>query len=110
MDIELSEEYSAEKIPDDGVVYCKIRKYQGYRGIADSFLERRWWALIEYYSKRKKDNMKKILDDPDYREAFDIQLEIPALGDGMQLGVIHKLFTMKCHEVSHDRPPFKSRY
>ncbi|KAB5549386.1 hypothetical protein GE09DRAFT_966245, partial [Coniochaeta sp. 2T2.1] len=99
LDIELSEEYSAEKIPDDGVVYCKIRKYQGYRGIADSFLERRWWALIEYYSKRKKDNMKKILDDPDYREAFDIQLEIPALGDGMQLGVIHKLFTMKCHEL-----------
>ena len=92
------------------MVYYKVRKYQGYGGQADPFLESRWWALIEYYSKKKKENLKKILDDPEYRTAFDIQLEIPALGDGMELGVIHKMFTMGCDEVCFVTHPFEAKH
>ncbi|KAK4171629.1 hypothetical protein QBC36DRAFT_198921 [Triangularia setosa] len=33
----LIEEYSAEKDPDDGELYCKIRRYQGYGGPGDPF-------------------------------------------------------------------------
>jgi hypothetical protein len=102
LDAELREGYSAEKEPNDGVVYYRIRTYQGHHGPANPFLESRWWALLKYNSKQKKKNLKGILDDPYYKAAFDIQMDIPALGDGMELGVIHKMFTMRCDEVSPD--------
>ncbi|ERF71962.1 hypothetical protein EPUS_06521 [Endocarpon pusillum Z07020] len=38
----LIEEYSAEKEPDDGEIYSKIRKYQGYRGAGIPYFEKRW--------------------------------------------------------------------
>jgi len=106
LDTELSEEYFAEHPPDDGVVYSKIRMYQGFQGIADPFLEQRWLAVLGYYSKRKRDNLKKIIDDPDYRAAFDIQLYIPGLSHGMELGVIHKISTMRFDDVG--LPPYFS--
>ena len=103
LEVELSESYTAERIPNDGVVYYRIRKYQGFQGREDPFLENRWWALIDYLSPTKKRSLQKITKKPEFvawRTAFDIQLEIPALGDGMALGVIHKMWTMQCDEVS----------
>ncbi|KAK3305097.1 uncharacterized protein B0T15DRAFT_554948 [Chaetomium strumarium] len=100
LDAELREGYSAEKEPNDGVVYYRIRTYQGHHGPANPFLESRWWALLKYNSKQKKKNLKGILDDPYYKAAFDIQMDILALGDGMELGVIHKMFTMRCDELA----------
>jgi hypothetical protein len=43
--------------------------------------------------------MKQIIRNPDFRAAFDIQLDVPGLGGGMSLGSTHKMFGMKCHEV-----------
>lgn len=43
--------------------------------------------------------MKQIIRNPDFRAAFDIQLDVPGLGGGMSLGLTHKVFGMKCHEV-----------
>ena len=83
-----------------------IRKYQGYfgTGTAQPVLERRWWTLVKYFSKRKAANLKRLLLDAEYRKLFDIQLEIPALGSGMRLGMIHHMYTLKCHPVSATDP------
>ncbi|KAK3935776.1 hypothetical protein QBC46DRAFT_367351 [Diplogelasinospora grovesii] len=43
----LIEEYLTEKDPDDGEFYCKIRQYQGYKGPAYPFLEKRWMARLK---------------------------------------------------------------
>ncbi|KAH8701384.1 hypothetical protein GQ44DRAFT_778714 [Phaeosphaeriaceae sp. PMI808] len=43
--------------------------------------------------------MKQIIRNPDFRAAFDIQLDVPGLGGGMSLGSTHKMFGMKCHEL-----------
>jgi hypothetical protein len=95
----LIEEYSCEKKPDDGEIYRKIREYQGYGGGGNPYFESRWWALLHGISSHKSDNMKQIIRNPDFRAAFDIQLDVPGLGGGMSLGSTHKVFGMKCHEV-----------
>ncbi|KAF2647755.1 hypothetical protein K491DRAFT_614063 [Lophiostoma macrostomum CBS 122681] len=95
----LIEEYSCEKKPDDGEIYSKIREYQGYGGGGNPYFESRWWALLHGISSHKSDNMKQIIRNPDFRAAFDIQLDVPGLGGGMSLGSTHKVFGMKCHEL-----------
>jgi hypothetical protein len=95
----LIEEYSCEKKPDDGEIYRKIREYQGYGGGGNPYFESRWWALLHGISSHKSDNMKQIIRNPDFRAAFDIQLDVPGLGGGMSLGSTHKMVGMKCHEV-----------
>ena len=92
----LIEEYSCEKKPDDGEIYSKIREYQGYGGGGNPYFESRWWALLHGKSSHKSDNMKQIIRNPDFRAAFDIQLDVPGLGGGMSLGSTHKVFGMKC--------------
>ncbi|KAH8727397.1 hypothetical protein GQ44DRAFT_584583, partial [Phaeosphaeriaceae sp. PMI808] len=95
----LIEEYSCEKKPDDGEIYRKIREYQGYGCGGNPYFESRWWALLHGISSHKSDNMKQIIRNPDFRAAFDIQLDVPGLGGGMSLGSTHKMFGMKCHEL-----------
>jgi hypothetical protein len=95
----LVEEYTCEKRPDDGEIYCKIREYQGYGGGGNPYFETRWWALLCGIADRKPDNMKQILRNEDFRHGFDIQLDIPGLRGGMMLGPTHKMFAMRCHEV-----------
>jgi hypothetical protein len=95
----LIEEYSCEKKPDDGEIYHKIREYQGYYGAGNPYFEKRWWARLYAISKHKWDNLKQILRHPDYRAAFDIQLDIPGLGGGMRLSTSHKMFAARCHDV-----------
>ena len=82
------------------MIYSKIRRYQGYGGPRDSFLENRWWALLGGISKTKRDNLKQILRNSDFRAEFDIQLDIPGLQGGMRLGATHTMFAMPCHDVS----------
>ena len=96
----LIEEYSSEKKPDDGEIYHKIREYQGYGGGSNLYFEKRWWALLRGISSHKAGNMKQIMRHADFRAGFDIQLDVPGLGGGMQLGSTHKVFAMRCHEVS----------
>lgn len=95
----LIEEYSCEKKPDDGEIYHKIREYQGYGGNGNPYFEARWWALLCGISEHKADNMRQIIRYPDFRAGFDIQLNVPGLAGGMQLGTTHKMFGMRCHEV-----------
>jgi hypothetical protein len=96
----LIEEYSAEKEPDDGEIYSKIREYQGYRGAGNPYFEKRWWARLAAISDHKKENLERVFRNTDYRAAFDVQLDVPGLAGGMRLGTTHTMFAMKCHEVS----------
>ncbi|KAH7111262.1 hypothetical protein B0J11DRAFT_598641 [Dendryphion nanum] len=94
----LIEEYSAEKEPDDGEIYSKIREYQGYRGAANPCFEKRWWVRLAAISNHKKENLERILRNTDYKTAFDIQLDVPGLAGGMRLSTTHTMFAMRCHE------------
>lgn len=95
----LIEEYSNERDPDDGEIYRKIREYQGYRGVGNPYFERKWWARLQAISNHKKENLEQLFRHPQFKAAFDIQLLIPGLGDGMRLSTIHKMFAMKCDKV-----------
>ena len=90
------EEYSCEKKPDDGEIYRKIRQYQLS---GNAYFEERWWARLAAISNRKKQNLKRILNRPEYRAAFDLQLDVPGLGGGMRLGTVHTWLNMGCDEV-----------
>ena len=117
----LVEDYSAEKDPDDGEFYCKVRRYQGRGGPANPFLERRWMARLEYVSKSrakkarsrapgakikptKANNLRQILGNTLFMAEFDVQLDIPGLRSGMRLGVMHKVFSHCLDDVSRPRP------
>lgn len=95
----LIEEYSIEKEPDDGEIYQKIRRYQGYQGEGNPFFEKRWWALLGAISMHKRNNLKQLFRNLEYRAAFDIQLSIPGLGAGMRLSTLHKMFAMRCDDA-----------
>jgi hypothetical protein len=95
----LIEEYSIEKEPDDGKIYRKIREYQGYHGEGNPYLEKRWWAILGAISTHKRSNLKQLFRNPDYKAAFDIQLDIPGLGAGMRLSTLHKMLAMRCDDV-----------
>jgi len=95
----LIEEYSAEKEPDDGEIYSKIREYQGYGGAGNPYFEKRWWARLAAISNHKKENLEQIFRHTDYRAAFDVQLDVPGLQGGMRLSTTHKMFADRCEEV-----------
>ncbi|PGH05253.1 hypothetical protein AJ80_08361 [Polytolypa hystricis UAMH7299] len=67
-----AEEYSVERVPDDGQIYYKICKYQGYQGLWDPFLENQWWAHLGATSETKRDNMTQIIKSSDFRAQFVI--------------------------------------
>ncbi|KAF1964839.1 hypothetical protein BU23DRAFT_363413, partial [Bimuria novae-zelandiae CBS 107.79] len=91
----LVEEYSFEKQPDDGEIYCKIREYQISRNL---YFENRWWARLNAISEHKARNLKQIIRYREFMHAFDLQLDIPALKWGMRLSTSHKIFATKCYE------------
>jgi len=75
-------EYFYEKKPDDSGIYYKICQYQV---LGNAYVEERWWAHLAAISDRKKQNLKCILNRPEYRAAFDLQLDVLRLGGGMKL-------------------------
>ena len=88
--------YSSEKEPHDGHFYTKIRHYQC---TGDHYLEDTWWARLASISVQKKKNLARLLRNPEYRSAFDCQIDMPGLRGGMKLGTIHTMLSMRCDEV-----------
>ena len=84
----LIEEYSAEQLPQDGELYRKIRHHQGYTGLRNPLSEARWWARTYAISKTKGDNMKQLLRSEKLTSAFDVEMDIPGLSEGMVLGTV----------------------
>ena len=93
----MAEEYACEKQPDDGEIYYRIRHYQN---TGEPYFEQRWLARLEAIGKRKKQDMSRVIKHPQYRSAFDCQLEMPGLASGMNLGTLSHMFAMKFDEVS----------
>src|SRR6266487_234327 len=74
-------EYSDEKQPSDGEVYCKIRQYQAEWN--DHF-QKRWRSRL---SENKNTRLKQLFNHVDFSAAFDaILLPLPGLRPGMRLG------------------------
>jgi hypothetical protein len=103
----LTEEYSSEKTPDDGTIYCKIRGYQGYQERSNHLFEMRWLALLSAESKHKRQCFNQLSKHSGFRSVFDILLfDIPGLRGGMRLSTIHKVIGMKCDDVRRLYQPF----
>jgi hypothetical protein len=96
LEISLIEQYGCEKEPDAGEFYCSIRQHQR---TDHTLFEQQWWARLEAVGPRKKQNLERILRHPEYRFAFDCQLDMPGLAGGMNLGNVHPMFSMRCDEV-----------
>lgn len=97
------EEYSCEKAPEDGEIYYKIRKYDGYFGAEGKspYFLKRWWALLEITLQKRK-NMERLLtklEYCEYKDLFDIQMEIPGQAWGIVLGNLHTIFATSADVV-----------
>ena len=97
MKTSLVEEYSNELKPTDGEIYRKIRQYDSERNISSKM---RWKARLKGIRPK---SLNTLLKHEDITDAFDALLDIPGLWDGMMLSTIHKLFPMRCNEVSVTR-------
>lgn len=79
--------------PSDGRVYRAIRLYQKTNQEQE---ERRWWARL---SRSKQRYLRMLLRRPQLRDIFDSITEIPALADGLHLGLVHKVIAARCDNV-----------
>ena len=88
--------YSYKKKPDNSKIYYKIRQYQVS---GNAYFEKQQWAYLAAISNQKKQNLKYILNRPEYRTVFDLQLDIPRLREGIKLNTIHTILTIKYNKV-----------
>ena len=89
----LVEEFLNEQAPTDGEVFYKIRQYQVSK---DTDNESKWWARL---SETKRKDLRQLLKDTRFREAFDGLLSWPGLWIPIKLGCLHRLLGLKCDEV-----------
>ena len=90
----LIEEYANEKKPSDGEIYLKIRQYQLERNL---WFEKRWWARLSEHGRQR---LEQLFRHRDIAAAFDALREIKGLWEAMRIKTLHKMFAMKCDEVS----------
>ncbi|KAF1948546.1 hypothetical protein CC80DRAFT_556252 [Byssothecium circinans] len=89
----LVEEYSNEKKPSDGEIYCKIRQYEQERNLC---FKNRWKARLSDHGRRA---LRQLQDHEELTAAFDDLLGIPGLWDGMRISTLHKMTGMNCDDV-----------
>ncbi|KAL7649007.1 hypothetical protein ACMYSQ_012585 [Aspergillus niger] len=96
----LREHFPNQRRPPDGLIYERIRFYQGYLGHPpDEQAEALWWAVLRHDPKSKKHiYLRAFLQHPSFPAAFDALLLIPGLWAKMQLGVLHTMVSLRCDE------------
>ena len=102
----LEVEYSTN--PDNGTVYYKIRQFQGAYDLKskNQFLEHLWWTRAEKGETRARLNQVMKSENGDFQVAFDSLRHLPALHNGMILGLMGHILQTKCREVECAlRPP-----
>ena len=92
--IRLAEDYLNEKASTDGEIFYKIRLYHHKQ---DKNAENKWWARL---TENKRKDLRQMLRDERYAEAFDSMLAWPGLWSTIKLGSLHRLLCLKCDEVS----------
>ena len=90
----LVEEYSNEKKPGKGKIYCKIRQYHFQRNL---YFERRWWSRLTAHGERY---LKQLFRYPELTAAFDTLLGIPGLWDRMRISTLHTILATKCFDMN----------
>lgn len=90
----LAEDFNNEKPHTDGEIFHKIRTYSRER---EKELERKWWARL---TETKRKDLRQLLRDERYAQAFDAMLPWPGLWTTIKLGSLHRLLCLKCDEVS----------
>ncbi|KAJ6056975.1 uncharacterized protein N7446_007873 [Penicillium canescens] len=96
----LRERFPNDRRPADGLIYQRIRYYEGHLGSPrNSLAASDWWAVLERVSGSKKGRyLKSFLKHPRLPDAFDKLLPIEGLWEGMRIGLLHKLKAMRCDE------------
>jgi hypothetical protein len=106
----LQERFPNDHRPADGLIYQRIRHYgQLIDGIPNPIPGDRlwaviafnhWWAILEKTPGSKKGKyLRAFLKHQSLPHAFDDLLPIPGIWEGMQIGNLHKLSSMRCDEV-----------
>jgi hypothetical protein len=97
----LQEHYPNHRRPTDGLIYQKIRYYQGHlNGPRNKIAENQWWAALECVPNAKKGKyLRSFLEHQSFPRAFDALLPIGGILTDMKIGVLHKLLAMRCDEV-----------
>ena len=91
--LRLAEEYLNEKPPSDGEIFRKIRQYYND---SDESNELKWWARL---TETKRKDLKQLLKDARFANAFDSMLPWPGLWAPVKLGSLHRLLCLKCDEA-----------
>lgn len=102
----LRERFPNDQRPPDGLIYERIRYYEGYLdGPVNRIAANHWWAALERVSGSKKGKyLRAFFKHPTLPQAFDALLPIAGIWEGMRIGVLHKLVAMRCDEVSYLLP------
>ena len=100
----LQERFPNDHRPPDGLIYQRIRYYEGHLdGPINTNAANQWWATLERASGSKKSKyLRAFFKHPTLPQAFDKLLSIAGIWEGMMIGVLHKLVAMRCDEVSFE--------
>jgi hypothetical protein len=100
----LQERFPNDHRPSDGLIYQRIRYYEGHLdGPLNTNAANQWWATLERVSGSKKSKyLRAFLKHPTLPQAFDELLSIAGIWEGMKIGVLHKLVAMRSDEVSFE--------
>ncbi|KAI1382526.1 uncharacterized protein F4822DRAFT_442585 [Hypoxylon trugodes] len=106
--------HSNEWRPNHGEFFYRIREFQGTFGERNDYLEHRWFAHLASVSTTFiAESFRQLIHHPTFGPAFDGFQHLPAVYDGLLLGIVKKMIAMKCHEehisfLEHVRGFFES--
>ena len=97
----LRERIPIDRQPRDGLIYQKIRYYQGHLGgFPDKAAEDAWWVILQHSpTTRKPQYLRALFHHGSFPQAFDALLPIPGLWESMHIGDLHTLIALRCDEV-----------
>ncbi|KAJ5642610.1 hypothetical protein N7490_006610 [Penicillium lividum] len=96
----LKERFPNDNRPPDGLIYERIRYYEGLPdGISNRMAANNWWAALETAPRSKKRKyLRLFLKHPTLPQKLDSLLDIVGLWEGMRIGLLHKVIAMRCDE------------
>ncbi|KAJ5160977.1 uncharacterized protein N7482_007981 [Penicillium canariense] len=99
----LQEHFTNENSPSDGLVYQRIRYYEGKLDASPNPLAaNHWWSMLEVFSRRGRSKkgkyLKSFFKHPTLPQKLDTLLVIPGIWEGLHIGLLHKVTAMKCDE------------
>ena len=101
----LQERIPNDNRPPDGLIYERIRYYEGYLGgPIDEMAAKDWWAILERAPGKKKSRkasyLRSFFKNHNLPAKLDALIPISGIWEGMSIGSLHKLIWMRCDEVS----------